>query len=446
MVSKILTVPLLATLLIAGCGKSNEELINAAVPLALSTAKARDAFVREASATGHNDAIDDFDPQMEARARACAPGYVPSGNDTEATRRAIGNEDCFTAADAKLEQWLGARRVGFLSVMNPIRKVPEQVPAQLSGTDEIRAVDFASDAGVALLAYGKRFQLFDLGTGTAIGTGGSDEYCIWWTLSANGRIAYCRAKAMLYAYVAETGELLLALPNYNGNFPVHVVADRGLVYSAADAPSMRFLDFGTGNSSAFPVSDHGIDGLIPIPGEELAFAVIMLKLKATVNFEEGDDGLVARVSGESESGGFPIDFIRPEALVGDTVYYSGIDDWSLLKLKLPLLELQKVSLKPFDVAMVVPTADPDKLLLFLRSGQFGQDWFQYSQSNGQLARLQLKVEGRIRYISTLKANAWFDGTRLMISKGIPAGQAMSASTQAAMLESESEPGWATERN
>ena len=223
MVSKKLTAPLLAALVLAGCGKSNEELINAAVPLGLTTAKARDAFFTEARLTGHKDALDDLAAQMKARALACAPGYVPSGNDADATRRAVGDEACFTAADAKLEQWLGARRVGFLAAMDPIRGIPEQAPAQLSGTGEIKTVDFAADAGVALLSYGSGFQLFDLASAAAIGDGYAPENCQAWRLSPNGRVAFCRAQKMLYAYSAENGDLLLAMPIANGWYPVHPV-------------------------------------------------------------------------------------------------------------------------------------------------------------------------------------------------------------------------------
>ena len=135
-----------------------------------------------------------------------------------------------------------------------------------------------------------------------------------------------------------------------------------------------------------------------------------------------------------------MDIIRPEALVGDTVYYTNGVDAKVEQLKLPSLELQSISLKPMNVVQTMPTADPDKLLVLLSSGEYGQDWFQYSLSSGQVARLQARDLGRMRYITTLKANAWVEGTRLVITKNIPAvGVEMSPFGAAPMLESESRP-------
>lgn len=419
-------------LALAGCdrlsqiGSSAEDRINRAVPVASGTTDSRQAYDDAAkSLSVDTTAMDaEYFARLKVRALECGHGFAPSvmASDDD-IRSALTDKDCFAAADAELQQWIGLRRIGLLLSAPPLRPIPATPPAMLVAPDDIREVSFAERAGVALLQSAKQYSVLDLATGESIRTADVSNSDPITSLSPNGRLfvggGVGRGDAAVYE--STTGEVLATFPGVR-SYQLYWVADIGAIHASERGADLAFIDFSTGRESRIPMTIGVLDRVVPMPGATRRYAVLAFNRQGVVEIKPGPQGWSAALISESKVAS-PGGWSRASGLTADGKRMFGSAQ-HLKLLELPSMNARTVTLDPLYVQGVVATPDPDRLLLtgFFR-GAPGQGATQYLYSIGQ--RTLAEVDGkallstRFIYIPTLRRNAVIDRSKIVILDAVP---------------------------
>lgn len=439
---------LIAVFLLGGCTGSAEDRINAAVPVSKDVESAKAALEGLAKAQTADIAPieDEYRSRLKVRALECGRGFQPSmlsGQDS--IRKAIGNDECFAAADQKLQQWLGLRRIGLLLAMPALRQVPEVPPPLLAAEEGIQNAAFADKAGIAIVQTARAYQVFDLYSGGAIHAGDLESLRPI-SVSPNGRVFVSGSAFGAEARLrdVESGDVLATLSGVR-NSKVFWLDDHGLVYARADAGAPVYFDFASGRETKIPLTVHGVEGVLKVPGSKAIYALLSYDRIGTVELVQDAQGLEPRLTQEVDArGGNGWSQVDIGERSDGRLYFSAGD--SLQQLQLATLEMQPIPFQPMRVTRVLQMHDPDQLLV---AGDVGgmsayANLYVYSIAQRSLAKVDRKalLSDRLIYIPVLHRNAVIDGNKIVMLDALPTAEPvaidsvldkLSSDTQVAML-------------
>ncbi len=416
-----------------GVGKSPEERINAAIPPSDEVVAAKtklDALAKAQSAD--LKAVDDeYQSRLKVRALECARGYEPTmWSDDDSVREALSDKECFTSADAKLRGWLGMRRMALLLAAPPLRPVPAKAPARITTAGNIQEVNFADQAGIALVQLSKQYQVIDIGSNEVVHQGAASLAI---APSPNGRLFLVNDGDNVEVHEAETGETLTTFPGVRIT-EFHWIGNAGAIYQppvSADRSRLGpvFLDLVSGKETRIPMNAHGVDRVLPLAGNPSRYAVLSWTRIGVLQLQPGAHGSQMQLLSEhvsSVGGGWD----RSSASTADGRTFFGTAE-SLKLLSLESLQTRTVTLLPLRLVAAVATPNPDQVLMrgfFKNAPGTGSALYMYSFSQRTLATVQQDqlLSTRILYIPSLRKNAVIDGARIVLVDSVPTSDPVEA--------------------
>lgn len=264
---------------LSGCTRVQEALmpvpqkINAAFPPSAELRLSQERLTQLLS--GDPQAVEamrtQFDARMVLRALTCSKHTsVSRWSTVDAVRQQPLDRQCFQEQDQALEQYLGARIVGTMLLMPPLRplvaagditSLPRRTPSQ------VVTANFARDAGVAVLRDG-------LGEMVAIEIPGGKHIAKLPRasvhdpnshLAPNGRVLAIRAEGQdMTFYDTETGARLWVAPGVS-NLLAWLPELAGLILTHRDG-SVILVDGFTGESAPHPTAAKNSTYRAHLPG------------------------------------------------------------------------------------------------------------------------------------------------------------------------------------
>lgn len=407
--------------LLAGCMGSPEDRINEAVPVGkeLELAKANLDAVAKASGVDSSQIEADYKAQMKIRALECSRGYEPSFiAGAEAIRKAIGNDDCFKAADARILDWLGMRRIGWTAALPPLRPIPAK-PIGLLSVDEgrISNVAFAENAGVAALQSQGDYVIVDLeGKQIHKGESYSGQQL---SLSPNGRLLLVGHDREARIYDAESGEVLETLSNLPSS-RVFWMGSHGLVMPGKDGAAVVYRDFTSGQDSTIPMSTYGLNAVVAAAGSGDKYVLLGNNRLGIVELQSTPQGARPTLVHEEAFkgyGGWEGGNLTPAHGV---IYYNA--NGKLNRLNLTTFAIDSIDYAPLSIVRAVPTANPDQVLVTLfGSGEGISGQYLLSFSKRTLAKLDpgQMLSGNPMYVPSINRNVLNDGVKVVLLDSLP---------------------------
>jgi hypothetical protein len=416
----------------AGCdgvGKSPEERINEAVPVAEAVQSSRDALdglLTEADAEEISRIDAEMASRLKIRALSCSKGYEPGFFESgESLRSVIANAECFAAYDKTLAAWLNHRRIGLLLAAGPLRPIPREVPRFVTATMSIGNVWFADSAGVALFASAGTLEILDLKDSSPIFSETSDPTRSWQSssrLSPNGRLFLTSRQGALSLRDTETGAVLADFDDLSG---FHWLEGQTALVTDREHPrEPRLLDFATGERIPIRGVSDSIQKVVPAPAEG-EFVIGSHRGLVRIALDRSDGKVAAQVVDDEdlEGGGSWSD--NTGTYDSDYERYVG-GGGAITVVTLDPLSVQRITLEAFRPQIAMPTPDPDLVLVtgaFVRSHAGGARTFVVNTSDLTIAPLEGAPHGaRYVYIPSLDRVGVITGSRIELLEELPLGE------------------------
>jgi hypothetical protein len=416
-------------LLLTGCQfGSPADRINDALPPGAEFLTAKDSLFAVAKAqTLDVDALEtELDARMEQRATACAGDFKPGLFDNDDTiREKLADKECFAKADAGLVEWLGLRRVAIALDSPPLRPLPKTL-ATIETKGAASNLVFAQRAGVAIEVRAPKTGVFDIASGAAIAL---HDRTASGALSSNGRVYTTQDGDSLQLRDVESDALLLTLHDVRTN-GFRFLGDAGALVSAKHGddgrPRLEYFDFRSGRRSPVAMDEVLGDNIVALPGDGTRFLASSYGQLIEMQVVNGPNGASVEVRRK-----LPMAASLSRGKVSLTVDGKSVP--SVGANRIDVLDLASMTsrgillspLRPFEV---VPTPDPDKLVVTVSApGDYKTQSYLYSLAARTLAPVDTtRAWGRITWLSALKRNAMIDNARLVPVDSIPVGEAEDA--------------------
>jgi hypothetical protein len=406
--------------LLTGCMASTEDRINEAVPVGKELELAKASLDATAKASGVDaSAIEaDYKAQMKIRALECSRGYEPSMfSGKDAIRTAVGNDECFKAADARLLNWLGMRRIGWLAALPPLRPIPAKPVGMLTVEGgHIGSVAFAEKAGVAVMQSQGDYVVVDFeGKQIHKGETYSSQQL---TLSANGRLLLVGSGNEARIYDAESGEVLETLSDLSSP-RVFWVGEHGLAMAGKGGAGVIYRDFTSGEDTTIPISTYGLNAVVPAAGAGNRFVLLGNNRMGVLELQASPQGFKPTLVREEAFKGYGGWEGTMTPAHGALVYNAG---GKLNRLDLTTLAVESIDYSPLGLARVVPTANPDQVLVSLygsTEGVGGQHLLSFRTHALSRVDSGSMLSGNVMYVPSINRNAILDGGKVVVLDSIP---------------------------
>ena len=434
--------------LVSGCngiGRSSEERINAAHPLAESVAKSRAALLvfLDEKDTREREALEaEMESRLKIRALTCGKGIDPGPFDSdEEIRAGIANPGCFEDYDASLTTWLNHRRIAQLLSAPPLRPVPEKAPRFITAAKNIGITWFADDAGVVMLSSARDLEILDLDTNEAIFTESGDASGSWQTsarLSPNGRLFLTGKSGSLSIRDTETGEVLADYADLMGLYWLD--GQTGLANKRDGSREPLLVDFASGERVPIRGVSGSVTGAVPTPtaGE---FVVSTHGSLVRIALDRTESGVSARLVDEEPLGGMHPWSDNTGGLSADRRSYVG-SSGKLSVVSLDRLDVRTVGLDSLRVQSALPTPEADQVLAtgFLTDAPGGNSIkFVISMRDLTVAPVEGETaQLRYVYIPSLNRLGAVSQSRIEVLDELPLGAFRSFETFTAELRSEAQ--------
>lgn len=415
-----------------GIGKSVEQRINAAQPVAAEVLSAKAALDEAAKAQSLDArAIDaDYEVRMTSRADLCAHDYRPSFIATTThVHEALTDKTCFANADDALQRWLMWRRIGLLLAAPPLRPIPQLPPTVILASAPIEQAGFAKGAGVAIIQTAQHWEAIDLGNGATIAHGQADSIAPG-SVSPNGRVFLARIGDDAQAIDTASGKTLGTIPRVDAA-AIAWAGVAGVFYKPAWMPGRRdsqqlgpvFVDAVAGTQTPIAMASGAVSHAIALPGSDQRYALMAETRLAVVRLVSKGDHRVAVVLSEREAPPSTTWATSHADLTADGRLWFGATH-HLNLLSLATLEAKDLPTDPLRLRDAIATPDPDHLLI---SGDFpdapgqGIEFALFSLSQHTMARVDPArlLSPRVIYIAALRRNAAIEDKRIVLLDGLP---------------------------
>jgi hypothetical protein len=351
---------------LTGCarGRSAEERINEARPMRAEIAEARRQLeaALASDAPGSSDLSRELAARDKVRALTCAKGFSPSFfQSQESIASNLTDQNCFDDYDRQTLQWLKSKKLYRLLAAGPLRALPASPVSIFATTGGVDSIRFASNAPVAVCTGNNTVEVIDIGTGTSLFLDRNlTESRSAAAIAPNGRVFVLSGAKGLSLRDAESGEVLLELPDYQRFAWLDSQTGIAVKRNVAAVDLIDFAD------SARAVAVRGVDAsptrILPLLGAEHEFlmgsyqSILRYALKRDANGVQAVllDQRPGPTMGWSENTSEP----TPK---GTWLVQASSDLWIT---NLKTLESERIALKPFDARAVTPMPNADEVLLF----------------------------------------------------------------------------------
>jgi len=356
--------PLLASsLLFCSCsGFEPEAKINKAIPLSEEAQLALVFVMKQANGDQKDQIEKDLAIALKLRALTCSKGYSPSWFTSEdEIRKNLTDRSCFSEEDRKITNRLHIVRAGLLLAMPALGSPANaSAPSTLAADGHIFAASFADQAPVAMLKARNGVSIVDMNSGKTISKQNDSENRMG-LISPNGRLYTLGSTTATKIFDSETGDELGEFPRVSTS-EFFWLDNRSAIFIDRNNQSEQkatLLDFSTGNTT--PVDGIGSNIIQVFSDPRKAGDYILLQSQSALRISlsyEGNANIsikqtlpFGRMWSDRRSG------ITPD---GKTLFRSSMD---LELVSLETMQLEKLSLKPFQFMAVAATADPDAIIV-----------------------------------------------------------------------------------
>jgi uncharacterized protein len=346
------------------------DQVNGAVPLSNAAQTALNKTRRLVSDRTAMDGIQaQFVLKLKLRALNCIQSLgIAPGLSRNQIHDSYGGSPCFVKEDDDIADWLGMRAVGYLATLPPLRPMPAKAP--LSFTDEvapINSVRFAAQAGVAVVETMKDVEVMDLARASPISSHfrqNTDGSLL--TVTPNGRV-YISGNYQSYHFFDSEDGTHLADADWNQfasncGFP-WLDRQTALIRTSQPGYSTAIYDLASGATAPLDSRLGSLTCVTPVPGADDTFMGYSGGGFALFKLVHGSDGKPrADVMQVKDYRLNPTSTPNP-GLIADGRRYVVATNGQLIITSLSDLSLEAVDFGGFDVRFVVPTSDPDKLII-----------------------------------------------------------------------------------
>lgn len=375
---------------IASAQGNREDRINRAIPLSVAAQSSLDSLRRFSTDPSQLARLEDqLRTKMRLRALQCSQSYTlaESASD-EDIRREHGGDPCIAEFDASLADWLGLHSIGFLLARPPLR--PESGRTQPFIRDSagpIQTLRFAAHAGVAIIESLKDTEVIDMESGVPIFSTLREAEDQVTSVSPNGRIYTAVNRAAIRFYDSSTGALIAA-PRWCsivGRCGFYWLDDRSALMYSADSQKSLLYDFRTGTQTPFANDTNAVPRVAQLraPSEFLTVTnTAATRFRLTYVNDQPREEIIKVV--ELKRNLLPND---DGGLSADGRYFLALSDGKLFLTSTDTLATDVVDFGQFFGQRLVPTSDPDRLIIsgYAMGGPMNTQYYVYAISHRTLA-------------------------------------------------------------
>lgn len=381
-----------------------------------------------------------YQRQLAARAAACAPNPPASWRDASEDIRKRVAPACARAKDKDLQRWIGLQRVRWQLAQPALRPVPASAPNFIVAKQRISSVEFAEQAGIALLRTDRRELVgVDLAQGTELSREPHESALRVQALSDNGRVFVAPEARQAWTQIrsVETGETLTEI---EGVLLFYWLGRDAALIHQRNKPGWFLLDLVSGEQQEVPGLVSGIADVRAVPGQP-GLHVLFGRSLQQVALRRQDSGVSLQVLKEVAT---PVTEWRPlMGGVAGNLYLDPSGD-AITSVELDSLQVRQVSVAPARAFRVQPTGKADEWLVTLMGparGWGGQKLLVYNRQDGSMAPVisppqQGYGEQRFLWVPALKQLGRLMDNRIELLAELPLGprQALDAVVSAIVGE------------
>lgn len=425
---------------LTGCGdgtsfwSSPEDKINAAFPVSDDVGLAMMSLSKAAPEALVKGIESQLKSRLKLRALNCAKTYSPSWHSsTNEVRKKLGTSTCFADTDKEIRKWLGLRRAGILLGKPPLRSPPKVAPSFLVADSFIVSAQFPEDAAVALLVSEKSISIVDFESAKPIFREASGVSV--GAMSANGRLFVTGDVngEQLKIRDSESGAVIaeISLVRF---FQFHWLDARTAIFISRDSSKTILLDFDTGQEITVEGISTGFDQAVQVPDEVDQYVLFRHAGVSKIQLLRGQTESEVRLVAEKPIS--PLGCARNTS--GKTANGSHFfcASRNLTLVSLPSLEVESVSMDPFQIQWGVASPDPDQILVkgFVQpsQGENGGEYL-YSIANRTMTKIDRDRGMSDRFVNILSIGrqAIINQSKIEVIADLPKLAPISAQTFAA---------------
>lgn len=338
-----------------------EDRINAAFPVADGVRNAKASLIEMAPEGQRKDIEAKLNTRLRLRALGCAKNYSPGWlTSLDDIRKSVGEQSCFTETDEDIARWMSLRKIGLVLAQPALKPSPASAPAFIVADDYIQSVQFAADAGVALIFTSKELEVVDFETSKPLfreNKGSSNSGAI----SPNGRLFTTGDSDGLKIRDAQSGSVLIELKTMRA-YDFQWLDARTLFFNKrGDSGKAVLVDLESGTEMPLPMVNGGVQRVVPVPKVENQYVLFsgraVTKVEVIRNKLEPEVKLLAEKI--NSGGGWSS---NNSGVTADGMMYFGVNG-KLNLVSLASLELETIPIESFYLQSAVATPDADKLIL-----------------------------------------------------------------------------------
>jgi hypothetical protein len=321
---------------------------------------------------------------------------------------------CFEAADRELGHWVAWRRVGFRLGQPAARPVPATRVPLLAGDDAIVSAGFADDSAIAALRWKGHVRLVDTADGRVVrdfeaaGTGPV-------SVSPNGAVIAVGTGGTVTLFGADGRKLVEFVDVLGGDSAW--LGDQLLAINSAGDGTLNVIDFEVGRATRLPeLHDvHFVQRL-----EQRGRALLVGREGPAMFFDAPDGAANAPRVAVSGYGSMRPSFPRgASAITRAEKVYGLVPGGVFASQRTSTHDVVVHKLDGLPVEALQPTADPDVLLLTVRTGN-GRATLAYSLSQRTLAQLDPAPTAgtRLAWVPALGRNIVYSGKAVLLPERV----------------------------
>ncbi len=349
------------------------DQINAAVPLSVDAQAALTDMRRRVTNKTAEAAIESqLKLKMQLRALTCAQSLNIMANlSSQEIHDSFGGSPCFAQQDDGIAGWLGLRTVGYLITLPPLRPMPVVGPESITDpTGAISRVYFADQAGVVAIQSTKDMEVIDLNSGNPISTQLQLDGPLL-GISPNGRVYISqdnRRNGRLRLFDSQDASLI-ANPLWEGySFNFTWLDEQTTLTRDPSSHDVVLYDFPS--ASTVPLqgaSPYGFS-VVPIPGSNGSFLETAQTGISEFKLTHGADGKPqaqpVKQPGPAEQAEIRQTSYGTGGILAGGQRYAYVSNNQLAITYLDDMHTEPVDFGVgFEVQTVVPTPDPDKVIV-----------------------------------------------------------------------------------
>lgn len=415
-------------------GESPEERINAAIPVSGQVQSAKKALFEKVGTGQAASLREGWAAQMKIRALECSLGHKPAAlASAESIRAQLTNSQCFRDQDARIGAWLNAQRIRLALSETALRPIPATIPPFIVADADIQAVNFARDAGIALLNTAASTLIVDLGTGEVIFREARTVVPAS-SLSPNGRLFVSGDQQQSFIRDTATGDVLAEVKDASP-YQVYWLDNASALISSKGSPTTTLMDFESGTTQPVTLLDGGIVHAVPLKESQ----ILLFGHRSVAKVAVRRDG--AKLSMEllaEQPVGKP--FARNTGgLSSDGSRYVDVGR-GLTVIDCSTFEITQRELTPLSSALGVPAREPDKFIMraYVGGAQKQYQSLQLSTDDLSLAVIDKSklLSDRFEYVPSLAANILIAGPKLVRVDGLVLSERTSLDSYARRIDNE----------